>query len=115
MLTCVNPNISFKMKTSSVTLKYNGVGVALKWFLNMVIKYGTSPPTEESIRQEIRVLEIGEIRDKKQFFNKCSNGKKISRGEGGVEIQSKSCVTFKHSAFSEESWKIFSQGNFIGI
>ena len=87
MLTCVNPNISFKMNTCSVNIRYNGVSVALKWFLSMLSKYGASPPTEETIRQEIRMLEIGETRDKKQFFNKYPNGRKISRAEGSVEIK----------------------------
>jgi hypothetical protein len=112
MLTCVNPDISFRMKTCSVNIKYKGVGVALKWFLSMIAKSGTTPPTEDRIKQEIRALEIGETGDKKQYFNKFPNGRKITRGEGGVEIQSKSCVIVKQAAFGTESWKIFSEGNF---
>jgi hypothetical protein len=96
------------MKTCSVNIKYKGVGVVLKYDSQI----WKTPPTEDRIKQEICTLEIGEAHDKKQYFNKFPNGRKITRGEGGVEIQSKSCVIVKQAAFGTESWKIFSEGNF---
>jgi hypothetical protein len=107
MLTCVNPNIIFKQNDSEPKVK--GVAVALKWLFALISDNGMAPPSEGHVRQEIRALEIGIAKDKKQFFNKYANGNKISRSLDGVEVQSKTCVVIKRSAFSQESWEIFSE------
>ena len=36
--------------------------------------------------------------------------KKISRGQGGVETSSMTCVFVKHDALGCESWNIFAKG-----
>jgi len=73
MLTCVNPDVTYQMKAGNTTVRHNGVAVALKWLLSLVRKCGGTPPPEERICQEIRTLEIGDIRDRKQHFNKYLN------------------------------------------
>lgn len=111
MLTCVNPNVTFKHETGKTTTKHGrGVAIALKWLFATIRNFGGTPPPKDKARQEIRNLEIGMISDKKQHFNKYADGQKISRGAGGVEIQSKSCVIIKHSAFGVKSWNVFSEG-----
>lgn len=115
MLTCVNPEVSFKSKNSrlatGVVTKHCGVAVALKCLYALVRSYGGTPPSEERVRGEIRNLDIGDTTDKKQFFNKCPNGLKITRAAGkGVEVVQISCVTVKQSAFPIGSWKIFCEG-----
>lgn len=101
MLTCVNPEVTFKVNS----VRHRGAAVALKWLFATIRNFGETPPPEDKTRQEIRTLDIGLIGDKKQYFNKYANGKKISRAAGGVEIQSKSCVTVKHSAFGANTGK----------
>ena len=108
MLTCINPNINFK--TDDGNSKVNGVAVALKWLFALIRDNGKSAPPENRVRQEIRALDIGTVKDKKQFFNKYANGSKITRSADGVEVQSKTCVVIKRSAFAAESWRIFSEG-----
>ena len=106
MLTCVNPEVTFKLNS----VRHRGAAVALKWLFATIRNFGGTPPPEDKTRQEIRTLDIGLVGDKKQYFNKYANGKKISRAAGGVEIQSKSCVTVKHSAFGANSWEVFCEG-----
>ena len=108
MLTCINPSISYKPDDGAP--KVNGVAVALKWLFALISDNGNTPPPEDRVRQEIRALNIGTTRDKKQFFNKCANGNSISRGADGVEVQSKTCVAIKHSAFTPSSWLVFAEG-----
>lgn len=109
MLTCVNPTVEFKMKFT--TVKYFGFAVALKWLLSLVKNFGGSHPSEDKIRREIHTLSIGDGRgQKKSHFNKFANGTKITRGAGGVEVTSRSCIVVKHSCFGTESWKVFSEG-----
>jgi hypothetical protein len=99
-----------KDATRNIAIKHNGVAVALKWLCSLVKQFGGTHPPEGRVRQEIRMLNIGDISDRKQHFNKYANGKKISRGQGGVETSSMTCVFVKHDAFGCESWNIFAKG-----
>ena len=100
LLTCVNPDVTFKSKGEGGS-RHRGVAVALKWLFSLVGKYGGTPPPEEKVRQEIKTLSLGEVSDKKQFFNEHPNGNKISRATGhGVEVTQISCVTVKRATFS---------------
>lgn len=110
LLTCVNPDVTFKSKGEGGS-RHRGVAVALKWLFSLVWKYGGTPPPEERVRQEIKTLSLGDISDKKQFFNKHPNGNKISKATGhGVEVTQISCVTVKRATFPSESWKVFAGG-----
>ena len=112
MLTCVNPTVEFKMK--STTVKHFGLAVALKWLLSLVKNFGGSHPSEDKSRREIHNLAIGDGRgQKKSFFNKFANRNKITIGAGGVEVTSRSCIVVKHSCFGAESWRAFSEGMYI--
>ena len=75
MLTCVNPEVTFKLNS----VRHRGAAVALKWLFATIRNFGGTPPPEDKTRQEIRTLDIGLVGDKKQYFNKYANGKKISR------------------------------------
>ena len=79
MLTCINPTVSFTMKdaTHNIAIKHNGVAVALKWLCSLVKQFGGTHPPEGRVRQEIRILGIGDISDGKQHFNKYANEKNI--------------------------------------
>ena len=101
------------MKATGGTEKqHKGVAVALKWLLPLVRQFGGSHPPEDRIRQEIRTLSIGDGRgEKKQYFNKYPDGIAISRGAGGVEVVSRSCVIIKQSCFGAEKWTTFCEGN----
>ena len=110
MLAFVNPNVWFKMKSTGDE-KHSGLAVALKWFLPLVKRFGGLHPPEAKIRQEIHSFLIGDGRgQKKAHFNKFADGKRISRGAGGVEVTSKSCILVKHFSFGKESWRVFSEG-----
>ena len=112
LLTCVNPDVTFKSKGDGS--RHRGVAVALKWLFCLVRKYGGTPPPEERVRQEIKSLCLGDISDKKQFFNKHPNGNKISRATGhGVEVTQISCVTIKRATFPSERWKVFAGGTHV--
>ena len=111
MLTCVNPKVNFKMKASGLEQQHKGVAVALKWLLPLVRQFGGSHPSEDKIRQEIRTLSIGEgSGKKKQYFNQRPNGVSITRGAGGVEVVSRSCVVIKQRCFGTESLTTFCEG-----
>ena len=90
--------------------KVNSEAVALKWLFALISDNGNTPPLEDRVRQEICTLNIGTIRDKKKFFNKYANGNSVSQAADGVEVQSKTCVTIKHSAFTPSSWLVFAEG-----
>ena len=82
--------------------------------VSLVRKYGGTPPPEERVRQEIKTLSLGDISDKKQFFNKHANGNKISRATGyGIEVTQISCLAIKRATFPSESWKAFAGGTHV--
>jgi len=104
MLTCVNPKVTFRGKEGQ---QHKGVAVALKWLLPLVRQFGG----QDRIRREIKTLNIGDGKgDKKQHFNKFPNGTVISRGAGGVDVVSRSCVVIKESCFGEENRRAFREG-----
>lgn len=70
MLTCVNPDVTFRLKAPG-NITVSSVAIALKWLFVTIRNFGGIPPPEE----------------------KYANRQQISRAAGGVEIQSKSCVT----------------------
>ena len=95
----------------STTVKHVALAVALKWLLPRGKKFGGSHPSEDKIRREIHTLSIGDGRGQKNsHFNKFANGTKITRGAGGDELSSRSCIVVKHSCFGAESWEAFSEG-----
>ena len=111
LLTCINPDVTFKSKATEKPVKYHGVAVALKWLYALVGKFGGTTPREDRVRQEIKNLDLGDTSEKKQFFNKHPNGTKISHAAGhGVEVTQISCVAVKRAAFPTESWTIFAEG-----
>ena len=59
MLTCVNPDVTFKRKNG---LRTKGVAVALRYLEGLMLKYGLCVPSSDSIRREILNLDIGETR-----------------------------------------------------
>lgn len=84
MLTCVNPAVIFRMKSSG-DQRHNGVAISLKWLLGLVKRFGASNPPESRIRQEIHNLSIGDGKgEKKQYFNRNADGTTITRAAGGV-------------------------------
>jgi len=83
LLTCVNPSVSFKLKTSGT---HKRVAVALKWFLPLIKQFGGTHPPEDRIRREIITLSIGDGRGATQYFNKHADGTCISRRAGGVKV-----------------------------
>ena len=110
MLTCVNPNINFKVKATGLVQQHKGVAVALKWLLPLARQFGGSHPPED------RNLSIGDRRgDKKQYFNKYADGVSITRGAGGVEVVARSCVVVKQSCFGNENWSTFCEGTQLNI
>lgn len=110
MLTCINPAVSFRMKANTERGMYSGVAVALKWLLLLIKQFGGTYPPEDRMRQEIRTLSIGDTSDKKQYFNKFTNGTTITRAAGGVEVTARSCVLIKYEAFQPESKRAFRKG-----
>ena len=113
MLTCVNPAVIFRMKSSG-DQRHNGVAISLKWLLGLVKRFGGSNPPESRIRQEIHNLSIGDGKgEKKQYFNRNADGTTITRAAGGVATIPRSCVLVKRSAFRPESWKVMSEGVFM--
>lgn len=71
----------------------SSVAIALKWLFVTIRNFGGIPPPEDKVRQELCTPDIGVIINKKQHLEKYANRQQISRAAGGVEIQSKSCVT----------------------
>ena len=64
MLTCINPSVTFKMKTGANNwVAYKGVAVALKWLLPLMKQFGGTHPPEERIRRDIttHVLEMERV------------------------------------------------------
>ena len=110
MLTCINPAVSFRMKANNDMSMYSGVAVALKWLLPVIKQFGGTYPPEDRMRQEICTLSIGDTNDKKQYFNKFTNGTNITRAAGGVEVTARSCVLIKYEAFQPESRGAFRKG-----
>lgn len=111
MLTCINPSVTFKMKTGANNwVAYKGVAVALKWLLPLMKQFGGTHPPEERIRRDITTLGIGDGKGANQFFNKYADGTCISRRASGVDVIARKCVIIKHSSFGDESWKKFSEG-----
>ena len=110
MLTCINPAVSFRMKANTEWSMYSGVAVALKWLLPLIKKFGGTHLPEDSMHQEIRTLSIGDTSDKKQYFNKFTNGTTITRAAGGVEVTTRGCVLIKYEAFQPESRRAFRKG-----
>ena len=110
MLTCVNPDVTFKRKNG---LRTKGVAVALRYLEGLMLKYGLCVPSSDSIRRDLN-LDIGETRKVKQVFNRHADDERITRASSGVEVEFKSCVVVKRGAFSEQSWQLFSKGkNFL--
>lgn len=109
MLMCINPDVKYKSSNGNT---FKCMAVSLKWFLSLLQRNGDATPPEERIRNEIKALGIGDVSKKRQYFNKTPDGSRISRaaGENTCTIP-KTCVVVKHSAFSEQSWATFSNGN----
>lgn len=106
MLTCLNPDVAME--------KERCMAVSLKWFIPLLQKTGDATPSEETIKSEIKLLEIGAISKKRQHFNKTPDSVKISRAAGATtKTTPRACVIVKHSAFNEDNWSIFSSGNYI--
>ena len=109
MLTCVNPYVTF---ASNDGAKHIGVAVALKWLSAFMNKGGKDSPSEERVKQEIKHLAIGEVGQKRQYFNKYADGQEIKRSASGVDTVPQACVMVKRSPFSKEDWTTFANGNY---
>ena len=106
LLTCINPNIIFTLKTPDQgDKKYNGVAVALSLFLAKLSNYGldTLAP-QDRIKQEIKNHGLGVITKAKQVFNVNEDGTSISRSKEAKDTTVfRNCVFIKRSAFGPEA------------
>ena len=115
LLTSINPNISFTLKTPDQgEKKCNGIAVALSPFLAKLSNHGldTMAP-QDRIKQDIKNHGIGVTTKAKQVFNVSEDATTISRSKGAQDTTGfRNCVLIKCSAFRPEAWEEFSTCNY---
>ena len=115
LLTCINPNIAFTLKTlDQGERRCNGLAVALTPFLAKLSNLGldTMAP-QDRIKQDIRNHGLGVTSKAKQVFNINDDGATISRSkEAKKTTVFRNCVFIKRSAFGPEAWEEFATCNY---
>jgi len=111
--------VQFKQATPEGGEKrFNGIAVALNPLINLLTENGMEPPTAEQIKNNINIHNIGVTKKAKQTFNVEANGTTISRSSkvnnsNATQTKCKICVLIKKTAFSPESWEIFTACKYI--
>lgn len=118
LLTCINPSITFNLKTPDQgEKKFNGLAVALAPFLAKLSNHGldTMAP-QDRIKQDIKNHGLGVTTKAKQVFNANDDGATISRCKEAKDTTVfRNCVFIKRSAFRPEAWEEFATCNYYSL
>jgi len=113
-LTCINPNITFNLKTPDQgEKKCNGIAVASSPFLAKLSNHGldTMEPQGRTM-QDIKNHGIEVTTNAKQVFNVNEDGTPVSRSKEAKDTTFfRNFVFIKRSAFRPEAWEEYSACN----
>jgi len=115
LLTGINPNITFTLKTPHQgEKKCNGIAVASSPFLAKLGNHGldTMEPRGR-IKQDLKNHGIKVTTKAKQVFNVNEDGTPVSRSKEAKDTTvSRNCVFIKQSGFRPQAWEEFSACNY---